>query len=438
MTNHAIYWRYVVEYFMLLPGALCCLIPSYGHFRVSIRKVIPIFAVLLIVGIFGGAALSTRFRLPTNTFLLPLTVLLYLLTGKLVAYDWRKWGFVFLNGMMLTAWGTLFTNYLFAVYELSDSSGPFTLRTGLACLGITFAVVLFFYHLLRVRIPALLTASTLDFLWNWFFIVPLLLTVFFVWCLPLDVKNVLVGRVRTISLFAWIGVLLLIYLMYQLLWTIADGLAREMRLRQENQLFQAEKQRYRQLEDHSVEMRKVHHDFRQHLRILSELVNAGKFDEMREYLDRYVKTIPNDPKIVCLNPAVDALASYYRAQAERKQVRIFYDFGLPAALPVSEIDYCVIFGNLLENALHAVVEVEPDEREIRISSRMIGPGMLGLEVTNRYAGNFHFTAEDDIDLISRGSVGLSSIASAAARCNGTFTIEAKNNFFSACVLFNLP
>lgn len=437
MIQNPVFWRYAVEFFMLVPGALCCLIPSFGHFRVSVRKVILILALLLAVGIFGGAALSTKFRLSSNTFLIPLMVLLYLLTGWLVTYDWRKWGFIFLNAMMLCAWGTLFTNYLLAANELSDSSGPFTIRTGLTCLVITFAVVLVFYRLLRIRIPTLLLAPELDSLWNWFFIMPLMMTAFFIWCVPLEMKNVLVGRIRTISLFAWIGVLAIIYLMYQLLWAIADGLAREMRLRQENQLFHAEEQRYRQLQEHSAEIRKVHHDFRQHLRILSEFSGAEKYDELREYLDRYVKTIPNDPKVICSNPAVDALAAYYQGQAERKKVRISYDFGLPAKLPVSEIDYCVILGNLLENALNAVMKVEPEARVINVSSRLIGSGMMGLEMTNRFSGDFRFTPADDFSLISRETIGLSSVASAVERCNGTFAIEAKDNLFSVCILFNL-
>lgn len=437
MSHDSVFWRYVVEYLMILPGAACCLIPSFGRFRVSVRKVILMLSILLLIGIFGGAALSMKFGLPSNTFLIPLMVLLYFLTGWLISYDRRKWGFIFLNAMMLCAWGTLFTNYLLAANELSDSSGPFTIRTGLTCLVITFAVVLVFYRLLRIRIPTLLLAPELDSLWNWFFIVPLMMTAFFIWCVPLEMKNVLVGRIRTISLFAWIGVLAIIYLMYQLLWAIADGMAREMRLLQENQLFQAATQRYRQLQDHSAEMKKVHHDFRQHLRILSELSKIGKLDELREYLERYVKTIPNDPKLICMNPAVDALAAYYQEQAERKQVRIYYDFALPAKLPLSEIDYCVILGNLLENALAAVEKVEPERRKINVSSRLIGSGMLGLEMTNRYCGDFHYSSKEDSGLSCRGTIGLSSVASAVERCNGTFAIEASDGLFSVCILFNL-
>ena len=133
-------------------------------------------------------------------------------------------------------------------------------------------------------------------------------TVYFVVCLPRDLSNVLVGRIRPLSLLTWTGLLGLIFAFYEVFWVIVVRMERELRLEQENYVLRIEEQRYRQFQETMHESRKQWHDFRQHLCLISELVAAERFDELRTYLSDYVRSVGDEPIWFCLNPAVNALA----------------------------------------------------------------------------------------------------------------------------------
>lgn len=75
---------------------------------------------------------------------------------------------------------------------------------------------------------------------------------------------------------------------------------------------------------------------------------------------------------------------------------------MPERLPIDEVDLCMMLGNLMENALHAVCALPIDAREVTVISSMISGAMLGLSVENSYVGDIVF-----------GRNGLPSRANAA-------------------------
>ena len=93
--------------------------------------------------------------------------------------------------------------------------------------------------------------------------------------------------------------------------------------------------------------------------------------------------------MLCANAALDAIAGHYQRIAETQNTRISWRLDLPERLPLDEVDLCMMLGNLLENALHAVCALL---RLTRGSDdfHMIGGAMLGLSVENGYVGEIAF------------------------------------------------
>lgn len=99
---------------------------------------------------------------------------------------------------------------------------------------------------------------------------------------------------------------------------------------------------------------------------------------------------PSPQPILCANAALDAIAGHYQHIAESQNTKVFWRLELPERLPIDEVDLCMMLGNLMENALHAVCALPIDAREVTVISSMISGAMLGLSVENSYVGDIVF------------------------------------------------
>ena len=83
---------------------------------------------------------------------------------------------------------------------------------------------------------------------------------------------------------------------------------------------------------------------------LSALAEAGDLDGLKAYLAKTVSRIPELDMSFCENRAADSVVGYYCALAKREGIPFCAKLDLPQALPVDEIDLCLVLSNLLENA----------------------------------------------------------------------------------------
>lgn len=434
----SLYLRYALEYAMIVPGAIACFMPLSDRLRFDRRRVVVFGAGVVLAAILLGAGLSVRSDIPSNRVLF-LFLLLFLpfYCGMARLSVWKLL-FSFFTATMLTGWATLTTNYVFASAELLDPEAPFQVASSFFCLGLAAMELAMFWRILRFKLAELFASAYLNDLWRWLFLLPMMATAYFVVCLPRDLSNVLVGRIRPLSLMTWTVLLGLIFAFYEVFWAVVVRMERELRLEQENRVLRIEEQRYRQLQETMHESRKQRHDFRQHLRLISELTAANRFDELRMYLNDYVRSVRDEPIWLSQNPVVNALAAYYHRAAIEDSVSIEWSLDLPAELPFSEIDFCIVFGNLIENALNAVREFPAERREIKVAAGRIGKGMIGLSVTNPAeprSGPGPDSAA--LDAGPESGIGLISVSSSVNRLGGTMTIENENGIFSVFVIINL-
>ena len=133
--NMDLYWRYVLEFAVILPSAVGALLPVRQYFRFSQKRVWLITAFICLVFVFSGAFLCMRFSLQTNTLLIPSLLVLFLLYSYTVNTNISKKLFCFQTASMLFGFCSMFTNYLMAPVELGNNSGVFTAVSGGVCLG---------------------------------------------------------------------------------------------------------------------------------------------------------------------------------------------------------------------------------------------------------------------------------------------------------------
>ncbi|MCB8814761.1 sensor histidine kinase [Desulfosporosinus shakirovi] len=117
--------------------------------------------------------------------------------------------------------------------------------------------------------------------------------------------------------------------------------------------------------------REHHHDLKNHLTVVLGLLTQEKFPELREYLQVYLSTV-NDA-LLKTNSGLDELDILLSAKiqaAKRQKTEVLLTIlGTILCRRKNISNLVAAIGNLLDNALEAVKELEPSQRKVTWSIR---------------------------------------------------------------------
>ena len=172
------------------------------------------------------------------------------------------------------------------------------------------------------------------------------------------------------------SLLLCVVVVYWVLLSALDGIQKQAVLQEqlnlEAHLLEAqisEQKKYNQLMvEHVAELRRQRHDLRHQLTAIRDL--AGPDDSpLREYLDGLLDDIPAAPHVFCKNQAVNAVVSRCDGICRERGIDFTVRLNVPADTEqITDAELCVIFGNLLENAVEACGRMSEGRKFIRLNS----------------------------------------------------------------------
>lgn len=190
---------------------------------------------------------------------------------------------------------------------------------------------------------------------------------------------------------------------------------------------------YRNIE----QTREARHDLRHQLAAISAMVDGGEYDKLGAFVRQYSRSVSTDSDMVlCENYAANSTLNYYIARAHEEGISaVDVRCVLSPKNGVQDTDFCVLLGNLMENAIEGCKTLPVEERKIKL--RMAShAGELLLTVDNTFDG---VVATQDGEYLSRKrggtqkGVGLSSVAALAEKYSGSLTCEQKNGWFLVSV-----
>lgn len=124
---------------------------------------------------------------------------------------------------------------------------------------------------------------------------------------------------------------------------------------------------YAEVENMYRQMRGWRHDYRNHIQVMKAYAEAGDLEALSEYLDKLGLDLATvDTVIKTGNKMTDAIVNSKISLAKSKHIPVRIDAHIPVSLTVSEIDLCVIIGNLFDNAIEASLALPEDRRMIRV------------------------------------------------------------------------
>ena len=114
-------------------------------------------------------------------------------------------------------------------------------------------------------------------------------------------------------------------------------------------------------------MRGWRHDYHNHLQTLKARLDMGQAAEAREYLDRLEEDLDSIRALAETgNAGVDAILNAKLSLAMKKGIDLNFKAQAPQNLTVSDIDLCVILGNLIDNAVESCEKTAEGTRFIRL------------------------------------------------------------------------
>lgn len=115
-------------------------------------------------------------------------------------------------------------------------------------------------------------------------------------------------------------------------------------------------------------MRRWRHDYHNHMQKIKAHLALGQIQEVTEYLNRLEEDLDAiDIAVKTGNVSVDAILSSKLSVAADKDIAINCSAKVPKQLAVSDVDLCVIIGNLIDNGVESCEKIkEAGERVLRV------------------------------------------------------------------------
>lgn len=192
---------------------------------------------------------------------------------------------------------------------------------------------------------------------------------------------------------------------------------------------------YEALTQNIEQTRAAKHDLRHQLAVIRSYSEVGDTGKLIDYLNTLIAEIPDQLSMVCCeNTAVNAIVSHYAALAEKSGIKLSVRLSVPEHMErISDTSLCVIFGNLLENAIEACDRMTEGNRFIRLYSRLQYK-ILTITVDNSCNGTIH---QQDGRLLSKKradfGTGTGSITAVAEKHGGGASFEMDGSVFKASV-----
>lgn len=193
---------------------------------------------------------------------------------------------------------------------------------------------------------------------------------------------------------------------------------------------------YAEVENMYRQMRGWRHDYRSHIQTMKAHAAEGDWEAVRAYLDTLETDLATvDTVVKTGNPMADAILNSKISLARSKGIPVQADASIPVALKISELDLCVILGNLFDNAIEASLTLPEKNRLIRVYIDMKGP-QLYISFTNftaakkqrKVGGIFHTTKGEG------HGFGLVRMDTIVSRLGGYLTRNSEDGAFTTEIL----
>lgn len=188
---------------------------------------------------------------------------------------------------------------------------------------------------------------------------------------------------------------------------------------------------YKNVEQNSVEARKIRHDLANMVQTAYEIMKNGT-DGDKEAAKRMfaqLKAEVADIKIerFCQNTLVNAIASNKAAECRKNEIDFDFDLRVPEDLGIEEVDICKAYVNIFDNAINAAKAID-GKRYVKIKSFTDeSDGMLYITGENNVAPDYE---DKKKSRTGEHGYGLRILRDTAEKYGGRLVTDDKGDTFT--------
>lgn len=234
-----------------------------------------------------------------------------------------------------------------------------------------------------------------------------------------------------LSLRIGLGILPFVLVMSIVLLAAIIVLARQQALEEAGYLASLRENYYENLRAQDQQLRQLRHDLRNHITAASGLLELGKVDEARAYLDDLGESRAlGRPRRFCDNELANVVLAAKAEALEQSAIACDFSVELPTILAIADTDLCALLGNALDNAREAATGVAGAIVRLRCRA---DKGLFMLAVDNPIHGEIHADLSTTKPDKRAHGHGLPSMRSICERYGGTLETRIDDDGFHLLV-----
>ena len=112
------------------------------------------------------------------------------------------------------------------------------------------------------------------------------------------------------------------------------------------------------------EMRGWRHDYKNHMQVLKIYVENRQWENARDYIVQMNEDLESiDHVIKTGNIMADAIVNSKVSLAKKKDIKLDVTAKIPKEIPMTDVEFCVVFGNIMDNAIEACEKLASKENK---------------------------------------------------------------------------
>ncbi|MBQ8800072.1 MAG: GHKL domain-containing protein [Lachnospiraceae bacterium] len=213
----------------------------------------------------------------------------------------------------------------------------------------------------------------------------------------------------------------------------------------ENAVLEKERELYfnqcTMMQNSTNELRAFRHDLKNQLIGVSELISGRRYEEAKKLVGGLSGKL--NTKLLFSttgNISVDSIINYKLQNTGNEQIRVETEIAIPAEFDMDIADCITVLGNLLDNALYALQQVEEQERYLKLEV-VFDKGRLMIQCANPYVTEVQYEKGRIVSAKTDRTMhgfGLKNIESVAKKYGGYMNVNHGDGTFIVDVLLYLP
>lgn len=189
---------------------------------------------------------------------------------------------------------------------------------------------------------------------------------------------------------------------------------------------------YEEIKNIYLNMRGWRHDYHNHLQAIKAHLALNQLEQVQSYLLNLEKDLDRiDTYVKSGNLMIDAILNSKVSLAEKHNINVTCKASVPEEIIITEIDLCVILGNLLDNAIESCSKLQKKQCFIRIYITLLKK-QLYISIQNSAKDDLNFEEKNYIST-KRGDhgLGMKRVKAVVDKYNGFLNLQNEPGIFAS-------